>query len=442
MFSYGLFVRAHSRFSRFLFLTVIAVSPASAQAPILQDGATALRQARLDWTLGQEPLGPSSMPSFEVGYGGAGSEGPDTPLLGGEGLGPGRRGSGLGLQGRLAKGPWSFGVTALALRDQGHTAGLLQRGCLAFQAESGWRLSLEQSPLAWGVGLNGGDLLGDGARAFPRLSLATPRGDLSWGCWGLEAFLGRLEGARPVPQWIPQQTERQAAQAAGLDLHNPRLAGALLRAGFGSFLELSLGTLRLEGGTTASGASAPPASARATSLAEMRLRLPALARLAKARGASFYVSRSAAPESAALTLTPGRTLGGLQLVWEGSDLAAEYAGGAPAGRGTFEGPAHLAGLSLRGDALGPAFGPGAITRTVELGLPLFLEGQGRLKLVRATVPMESAPGRGAWILQGQAQWRTPTGKLGATLASRRDDGLEAPGRWGWSFAVFQAFRVF
>ena len=38
-----------------------------AQAPLLQDGAAALRQARLDWTLGQAPQEPSSLPSFEVG---------------------------------------------------------------------------------------------------------------------------------------------------------------------------------------------------------------------------------------------------------------------------------------------------------------------------------------------------------------------------------------
>ncbi len=141
---------------------------------MLQDGAAALRQARLDWTLGQSPLEPSSMPSFELGWGGAASEGAYAPLVGGEGLGTGTRGWGLGLQGRYVRNGWSVSATALALRDHGHTLGVLQRAALAYQTASGWRMALEQTPVAWGSGLNGGDLFGDASRGFARLSLATP----------------------------------------------------------------------------------------------------------------------------------------------------------------------------------------------------------------------------------------------------------------------------
>lgn len=409
---------------------------------MLQDGAMALRQARRDWTLGQSPMGPFSMPSFEVGWGGAGSEGAYVPLTHGEGLGSGTGGWGLGLQGRFVKGGWSFSATVLGLRDHGRTKGILHRAAFAYQTESGWRAALEQAPFAWGSGLNGGDLLGDGARSFPRFSLATPEGTLPMGRWRGEAFAGRLEGDRPLPVWISDREARQSAQAMGLDIQKPILWGGLVRAGFGALVETSLGALRLEGGQDAQGLPGPSRAARTTSMAELRLRLPALARFAHARGASVYASRSAAPESRALTLSPGRHLGGLQLVWEGWDLGLEYAGASQTSATSFDQPAHLAGFSSRGDALGPAFGRAAITRTVELGLPLFLEGQGRLKVIRTSVGLGAPWGTHSWFMQVEAQWRTPTGKVGASLASRRDELPGTQPRWGWSFMAFQSFRVF
>lgn len=428
--------------SRFPLLCLLSVSFAFAQAPILQDGATALRQARLDWTLGQEPLGPSSMPSFEVGWGGADSEGLYSPLTAGEGLGHGTQGWGLGMQGRYVAGGWSFSATMLGLRNHGHTEGILQRAAIAYQTESGWRAALEQAPLAWGSGLSGGDLLGDCARPFPRLSLSTPEAALPLGRWRLEAFTGKLEDKRAIPDWIADRAARINAKAAGYDLQSPTLLGGLLRASFGTLLEASFGTLRLAGGRDAQGQPAPSSAARAASLAELRMRLPALATFVHARGASVYVSGSAMPESRAVTLAQGRELGGLQLVWDNWDLGLEYAGAAPRGAAaSFLGPTYLAGFSTHGDSLGSAFGRAAITRTVELGLPLFLEGRGRLKLIRATAPLDDPSGAGAWFLQGDAQWRTPTGKAGASLASRRD-AFAASTRWGWAFSVFQSFRVF
>lgn len=416
---------------------------ASAQAPMLQDGATALRQAGLDWTLGQAPLPPSSLPSFEVGWGGAGSEGAYAPLTGGEGLGHGVQGWGLGLQGRLTRGGWSFSTTLLALRDHGRTSGVLQRAALAYQWEAGWRAALEQTPFAWGSGLNGGDLLGANARPLPRLSLATPEATLPLGRWRVEAFVGRLERARPLPEWISDRAARATAQAAGLDLQRPLFWGGFLRASFGSLMETSLGAVTLTGGRDAQGQTAPGSAARSSSLAEVRLRLPSLARFVQARGASAYVSRSAAPDNRSLNLVPARDLGGLQLVWDGWDLGLEYAGAVP--RKTqepFTRPAYLAGFSTQGDPLGSAFGLDSITRTVELGLPLFLEGRGRLKVARVSAAPEQSSSSGSWFLQADGQWRTPTGRVGASLASQRDEHLGSGVRWGWTFAVFQAFRVF
>lgn len=427
---------------RFLLFIFFAVPFASAQAPMLQDGAAALRQARLDWTLGQEPLGPSSMPSFEVGWGGASSEGAYAPLVGGEGLGTGTQGWGLGLQGRITRGGWSFSATALALRDHRHTLGVLQRSALAYQTESGWRMALEQAPFAWGAGLNGGDLLGDSSRSFPRLSLATPAVALPLGRWRLEAFAGRLERDRPIPRWLSDRDSRIGARASGLDLQRPLLWGGLVRTAFGSRMETTIGVLTMEGGRDAQGHAAPATAARTTTLAELRLRLPELARLLRARGASATLSHSTAPEGRSLAWTPARNLGGLQLVWEGWDLGLEYAGAVPRATLTTTEPSHLAGFSTHGDSLGPAFGRETITRTVELGLPLFLEGQGRLRAVRATAPLDHPSGAASWFLQGEAQWRTPTGRAGASLATRRNEWPGTPSRWGWSFAAFQSFRVF
>ncbi|HJV49746.1 MAG TPA: hypothetical protein VJ549_10770 [Geothrix sp.] len=427
-------------------LTLLGL-PLLAQAPMLQDGAAALRQARLDWTLGQTPLGPSSMPSLEVGWGGADAEGPYAPLMNGEGLGHGTRGWGLGLQGRYVREGWTFAATALAFRDEGHSLGVLQRATLAYQTESGWRAALEAAPFAWGSGLLGDDLLGDASRPFPRLSLSTPELGLPFGASRMEAFAGRLERT-PVPDWISDRETRLAAQAQGLDLRQPWLWGAFLRTDLGSLTQVGLGAARMEGGEDALGRTAPADSARTQTMAELRLRLPALARWARARGAALVLSRSAAPAGPALSLSPARDLGGLQLAWEDWDLGLEYAG-SPSHTPvpSFSEPTSLAGFSNRGDALGPAFGRGAVTRTVALGLPLFLEGRGRLQLVRGTAPSDQPLGPAFWCLQAEAQWRTPTGRFGTALASLRQElslasASGAPARWGWTCSVFQAFRVF
>ncbi|MCM2250705.1 MAG: capsule assembly Wzi family protein [Geothrix sp.] len=421
---------------------LMAVPAAWAQAPLLQDGAAALRQAQTAWTLGEPPLPPLSLPSFEVGLGGAESGGLYAPLNGGEGLGQGIQGWGLGLQGRYVQGGWSLSATVLGLRRHDHTSGLLHRAALAYQGESGWRVALEQGPMAWGSGLNGGELMGAAARPFPRVSLATPELELPFGRWRAEAFAGRLEWNRPIQADAADREARIAAQASGMDLRRPDLYGGILRAAFGTQVEASLGAAAMTGGRDARGQAAPAAAQRTAALAELKVRVPALASFTRAQGASLHLSRSAAPLDRSLTLGPGRNLAGLRLVWEGWDLGLEYAGApsrtAPAPP---TGPTYLADFSTHGDPLGSAFGSGAATRTAELGLPLFLEGRGRLKVVRAASSLDPARGD-SWYLQTEAQWRTPTGRIGASLASRRNRAPAPEGRWGWALSVFQAFRVF
>ncbi|HEX4846395.1 MAG TPA: hypothetical protein VFV26_09265 [Geothrix sp.] len=423
-------------------ISLAAVPAAWAQAPLLQDGAAALRRAQTAWTLGEPPLPPLSLPSFEVGLGGAESDGLYAPLTGGEGLGHGIRGAGLGLQGRYVGGGWSLSATFLGLREGASTLGILHRAALAYQGESGWRLALEQGPMAWGSGLNGGDLMGDAAPSFPRFSLATPDLELPFGRWRAEAFAGRLEWNRPIPAGAPDREARIAAQASGMDLHRPDLYGGILRVACGTQVKAAIGAVAMAGGRDTRGQPAPAASQRMVALAELEVRVSALAHLAGAQGASLHLSRSAAPDDRTLTLGPGRGLAGLRVVWDGWDLGLEYAGAAPPGApAAFTGPSYLPGFSTHGDPLGPAFGHEAITRTVEWGLPLFLEGQGRLKAVRAT-SWNPAPGSGFWLLQAEAQWRTSTGRIGAAAVSRREEIPGAPARWGWTFSAFQSFRVF
>lgn len=424
-------------------LGLALAAPLAAQAPVLQDGAAALRQERRSWLVGEPPLTPLAIPSLEVGLGGADAGGPYTPLLGGEGLGQGLQGWGLGLQGRYVREGWSVALTAAGLGHADGIRGRLLRGALAYQGDSGWRLALEQGPLTWGTGLAGGGLPGDTAPSFPRLSVRTSELESPLGRWRAEAFLGRLERDRPIPAWMPDRDARLAAQAAGLDLHRARLSGAFLRGAFGSWAELGVGAVRMHGGEDDLGRPAPADSERTAALAELWVRVPALASLAGARGAAVHVARRAAPDSPAVTLSRGGTLAALQLAWEGWDLGLEYAGAASrTPEGPFSGPAYLAGWSTDGDPLGPGFGSGAITRTVALGLPLFLEGQGQLRMVRTSAGAADPVGAGSWFLQGEAQWRTPTGRIGGSVASRRMEFPAGPPRWGWSLAVFQAFRVF
>ena len=69
-----------------------------------------------------------------------------------------------------------------------------------------------------------------------------------------------------------------------------------------------------------------------------------------------------------------------------------------------------------------------------------------LALWSATHPGQVPELNRFWFLQADAHWRTPTGRVGASISSERDRNPQfvngAPPRWGWAFTVFQAFRVF
>lgn len=538
---------------RFLHLAVLvcgAAPAALAQAPLLQDGAEELRQERLAWTVGEPVPPPFRVPSLEVGLGGAGSEGLYTPLVGGEGFGHGMQGWGVGLQGKYYRGGLSLSATAVAFRDDGITRGILQRGGIAYQTEGGWRFALEQAPFQWGFGLNGGYLMGDSARPFPRVSLGTPEAALHlWrvplGRWRAELFYGRLEWNRPIPEWMANRLYQEAEVAKTGDIRRPDLSGLMLQGRFGPHVELNLGVVSMWGGVDPQGnsrrrgytwedyalgfigaenigrteASGSPFNfdtsnfkqiSMGHALAEARVRIPALAGYFGAKGASVYLSRGSKNvnwqwkdflrhpgaaihrdlskdwelvkrgrvtggdytdslwgrgiREAVPTLEHANDILGLQLVWERWDLGLEYADTVNVpwdGRGyrVYSHSTYLAGYSRYGDPLGMAFGGDVITRTMDLGIPLFLEGKGRLKVVRGTrafrdnLELWSAAHPGSvpeldrfWFVQMDAQWRTPTGRIGASISSERDRNPQfvdgAAPRWGWAFTVFQSFRVF
>ncbi len=536
--------------TRWMALGFALGSRAWAQAPVLQDGASALRDARLAWTLGDPAPVTLRIPSLEVGLGGAGSEGTYTPLIGGEGFGHGMQGWGIGLQGAYFHGGWSLSGTAVAFRDGEITRGSLQRGTLAYQTQGGWRFALEQTPFQWGFGPNGGYLMGDSARPFPRVSVSTPEAALHlWhvplGRWSAAFFYGRLEWNREIPEWISNRLTQLSARDSYGDIRRPDLSGARFTGRFGPHVELNLAGVSMWGGVDPQGrnrqrgytwedyllgfvgaenigrseASGGQGNfdlsnfkqiSMGHALAEARVRIPALANLLGAKGASVYLSRGSknvnwqwkdflrhpgaairrdlskdwelikrgriqggdymdsiwgrGTREAVPTLEHANDMIGLQLVYEAWDLALDYADtvNIPADGGGYRVYSHstyLAGLSRYGDPLGLPFGGDTLTRTLDLGFPLPGEGKGRLKVVRGTRvfrdnlalwtsahPGENPQLNPFWFLQADAHWRTPYGRVGASIASERERNPQfvsgtAP-RWGWAFSVFQSFRVF
>lgn len=521
-----------------------------AQAPVLQDGASELREARLAWTLGDPAPMALRVPSLEVGLGGAGSEETYTPLIGGEGFGHGMQGWGIGLQGKYFYGGWSLSTTAVVFREGEISRGILQRGAIAYQTKGGWRFALEQTPFQWGFGPNGGYLMGDSARPFPRLSMSTPEAALHlWsvplGRWSAEFFYGRMEWNREIPEWMSNRLTQLAAKADRGDIRRPDLSGARFTGRFGPHVELNLAGVSMWGGVDPQGrnrqrgytwddyllgffgaenigrseASGGQGNfdlsnfkqiSMGHAMAEARVRIPALADLLGAKGASVYLSRGSknvnwqwkdflhhpgaainrdlskdwnlikrgrirggdymdsiwgrGTREAVPTLEHANDMIGFQLVFNDWDLALDYADtvNIPADGGGYRVYSHstyLAGLSRYGDSLGLPFGGDTITRTADLGFPLLFEGRGRLKVVsgirvfRDNLALWSTdhPGQGPelnrfWFLQADAQWRTPTGRAGASISSERDRNPQfvngAAPRWAWAFSVFQSFRVF
>ncbi|MDR3670358.1 MAG: capsule assembly Wzi family protein, partial [Holophaga sp.] len=181
--------------------------------------------------------------------------GPAPTLVDSLGLGNGLTGGGFHLEGGFRDGPWDFAAEVLGNRNtQGQAYLTLYRSHLWYRGERGWQGGFEQEPLVWGYGLNGGYLLGEAARPFPRLRVESPMADLHlgrvpFGSWGWQAFMGRMENHPVLSSSIQDPSARSRALARQGNPEAPLLMGYRVQAQFGPAMEFYLNYLNLWSGT-------------------------------------------------------------------------------------------------------------------------------------------------------------------------------------------------
>lgn len=260
--------------------------------------------------------------------------GPAPTLTDSLGLGNALTGGGFHLEGGFRNDSWDIAAELLGNRNpQGQAYLTVYRSHIWHRSERGWQSGFEQEPLVWGYGLNGGYLLGQAARPFPRLRVESPMTDLHFfrvplGKWGWQAFMGRMEN-HPV---ISSSLQNPSLTRRVIDGHGtpeaPFLMGYRIQAEFGPQMEFYLNLVDLWGGTlngkavtqgyrpvdyatamlgikdavteastdySVPGTPAPGDATRAKSASEIdvgfRLRSPGLARILKAENAHLYLSR-------------------------------------------------------------------------------------------------------------------------------------------------------
>lgn len=182
-------------------------------------------------------------PWFGAGLWSADAHGPTATFVDTLGLGNALRGGGIQVEAGLKAGNWDLAAKFLGVRDQKGAAYLtLHQGHLAWRSAKGWSWSLEQEPLIWGYGLNGGYILGEAARPFPRFRMETPMAPLHifsvpLGTWGAQVFVGRLENHRVLSDSVQDPVSRQNAIARLGDPQAPMIHGYRLQARFGDLIE-------------------------------------------------------------------------------------------------------------------------------------------------------------------------------------------------------------
>jgi len=230
------------RFASSLFLALAFGSSLAAQMPPGWNVAPPLGSA--------EPRG-----TFWYGAGlwAADRHGPPATLVDSLGMGNAITGRGVHLEAGLARGNWDVAAELQAVHaPNGADYLTLYRGHAMWRRDNQWLFSLEMEPLVWGFGLNGGYLLGDAARPFPRFRVESPRADLRFfkvplGTWSWQAFLGRLENHREFSDSMQNPLE-QEANAAG-DPQAPLISGYRVQAEFSDFMEFYANYLNLWGGS-------------------------------------------------------------------------------------------------------------------------------------------------------------------------------------------------
>lgn len=171
------------------------------------------------------------------------------------GLGNALTGQGTHLEAGWNGPKWSFAGQINAWRDaKGESRVIVQRFHVAYASQSGWRTALEQEPLVWGYGLNGGYVLGEAARPFPRFRVESPFKDIRilgipLGTWKGQIFLGQVEGHKVTGESSQDPSYRRRAIADVGDPQRPFLSGIRLESRLGESTELYLNYINLFGGS-------------------------------------------------------------------------------------------------------------------------------------------------------------------------------------------------
>lgn len=330
----------------------------------------AVAQAPPGWAA-QEPLGSGLPLGSWVGASlwSADKHGPAAPFVDSLGLGNAVTGGGVTVSAGWKASRWDLAVRAMALRTPtGQDQFRLDRGHVRFQTSGGWTYALEQEPMVWGYGLNGGYLLGEAARPFPRIRVASPMAARSifsvpLGRWRGEVFLGRLEGQRVLSEDIQDPSYRSRVIAQEGDPEKPYLSGFRAEAEFGDNIEFYLNWINLFGGMvngvnrfngyslgnyltaftglkdtliensydmTQPHPGIPGVNAKSASNSDvgMRIRFPFLEDLLHARDVRIYISRG----SKAVNTIPYGLLARRPLYYIGKDIRADWHDGLNVGK--------------------------------------------------------------------------------------------------------------
>ena len=171
------------------------------------------------------------------------------------GMGNALTGGGFHLEAGYRVGHWDMAAEVLGNHDdQGASYLTLYKSHIWYRGDKGWQGGFEQEPLVWGYGLNGGYLLGEAARPFPRLRIESPMADLHLGpvplgSWGWQAFMGRMENHPVLSSSVSDPSIRSRLLAANGTPEAPLLMGYRAQAEFGPLMELYLNYLNLWSGT-------------------------------------------------------------------------------------------------------------------------------------------------------------------------------------------------
>lgn len=185
----------------------------------------------------------------------ADKHGPPATFVDSLGLGNALVGGGLHLEAGWRRDRWDLAGKVLLIRDpQGQAFATFYQGHALRRSAGGWLAGLEMEPLVWGFGLNGGYLLGEAARPFPRFRIVTPPKAISlfglpMGTWRGQFFLGRIEGPKTVGENSQDPSYRLRRIAEMGDPQHPFISGIRAEAKLGESTELYLNYINLFGGT-------------------------------------------------------------------------------------------------------------------------------------------------------------------------------------------------